>query len=245
MATKKLIKFESKSKAQWLPSKKMIFQQVLVSFWSYITLPFFKSKDDATCSFFKKNYTEKPDPLIFDGHSNNYFNQIFSLIKCPKLYNRTIIDLGSGTASFYEWLLDNGARGIKYIGVDFALESRRLDYRSEIISGDLKNIDLTEIERPLVMISNVLCYLNTDSVRQVFNKLPINTDILILEPYPCLFWDAHFAGIKLNYRKPKKICTILETVGYEISSINVSHGIRLFDHLICPISYVLYAHKNS
>jgi|GEM_PF-3814368 len=235
-----------KSKAEWLPPHLKYFKQILISIRAILTLPFFKEDPNGIQKLFSNNYWGEKDEFIFDGSSeNSYYNQITKNISLENFKNQAIIDLGCGNGSFYFWLIAN-IPITKYIGIDFAYKDRILSDEAEIrnvsFSEYLKN-PFAENVNSVYILSNTLCYISDETFQSILSKSTPNDTIVIIEPYPNLFWDKHFNGIKPFYRTEKQVIKSLEDSGFVVKTCSIDYAINIKNTHLNPISYCLYAVK--
>lgn len=235
-----------KSKAQWLPPRSKFITQIFISIRALLTLPFFKETPNGIKKFFSTNYNEKKDEFVFDGSSeNSYYNQITNNCPIEEFKDQTIIDLGCGNGSFYFWLKNNNISIKQYCGIDFAFENTVLTD-----SATIKNISINDYlediahENVIYIMSNSLCYIPDVIFQTILSTMKINDKIIIIEPYPNLFWDSHFDGIKPYYRKPKGVITLLENSGLQIYSCSVDYIFEIKNIYLSPISYSIFATKK-
>jgi len=236
----------NKSKANWLPPRIKFIKQIFISIRALFTLPFFKEIPNGVQQFFKDNYKGKKDEFIFDGSSeNSYYDQITKNITTEKLKNQIIVDLGCGNGSFYFWLKNNDIAIKQYCGIDFAYENSILSDKALI-----KNISISDyfenpiFENVVCFLSNSLCYISETVFQSVLSKLKTNDKIIIIEPYPHLFWDSHFNGIKPHYRKPKQVFKLLADNNLVIKFCSVDSVLKIKNFYISPISYCICAIKK-
>lgn len=236
-----------KSKANWLPPHMKFIAQIFISIRALLTLPFFKEIPNGIQKFFINNYNGKKDVFIFDGSSeNSYYNQIIKTIPINKFKNQIVIDLGCGNGSFYFWLKNNDISINQYYGVDFAYENSKLSDNAVIINMSISRYFESPIpENAVYILSNSLCYTSEIIFQFVLSKLKLNDKIIIIEPYPNLFWDSHFNGIKPHYRKNEQVFKLLKNNGFAIKSCSVDYVFNIRDIYSNPISFCLYASKTE
>lgn len=229
-----------KQQASWLPRPSLFCKQMAVSLLSYITLPFFHETENGTKLFFEKNYYNKKDELVFDGSNGSYFDKLIALIS--KDYRDLILDLGCGKdAAFYSWAINKGISFRTYIGIDFSVKNIFIDERAEIANDNLIVFDKyrKNSESAMIVLSNSLCYLSNREFLKVLKCIRQGDEIVIIDPEPNLFWDAHFCGIKPVYRKHEEITELLRSNGFTVEGITTDYFLkRLF-----RMSYALYGIK--
>lgn len=235
----------NKSKATWLPPIDVFLWQILVSIKSYLTLLFFSPKKDGVKRFFISNYHVKKDELIFDGSSNGYFGQIEKVLNLSLLEGGKIVDLGCGTGALYGWLQSKNINVQMYIGVDFAYVAKT-DGSVKICHED--NVSWVQdpsnygyIFNANIIMSNSLCYTNDPDLLNIFSQCKNAKRIIIIEPYPNLFWDAHFDGVRPIYRKHPVVSKALRENGFSIKAISIDHIFSIRHRYIGPISYCIFA----
>lgn len=234
-----------KSKAQWLPPHNKYIRQILISLRALFTLPFFREIPNGTQLFFKNNYNIQKDEFIFDGSSeNSYYNQITKNIPIEEFNNQRVIDLGCGNGSFYFWLKNQNISINQYIGIDFAYKNVELSEEASI-----QNISIYDFFRRIIsgnaiyVLSNSLCYVSKNIFQFIQFKLKSNDKIVIIEPYPNIFWDSHFNGIKPYYRKCDQILYELIKNGFKINACSKDYHIKIYNIYMSPISYCIIATK--
>lgn len=234
-----------KERAKWLPNCRKFIKQLLVSISSYITLPFFCYKNDGTRLFFKKNYSEKQDDLIFDGTSSGYFSRIEKLLCGIVLDDTVIIDLGCGQGALFNWLESNAVTYKEYIGIDFAI-SQKATTKAKYICDNISNLEKYMPDNLcLIVMSNALCYIDDLLFLRILSALKRGDSILIIEPSPNIFWDAHFNGIKPLYRPIDTTCTFLQNCGYKIMNTFQDYLLGKLNHYYIELSYGIYATKED
>lgn len=229
-----------KNKATWLGSRTRIIKQIVVSMLSFITLPFARHNDKAIGEYFKKVYYKKPDPLIFDGNELAYYNIIDLVVMSSEFSLKNIIDIGCGKGSFYKWLKSSSKNFSSYLGIDIALRDTQLTENAKIVNCDVLSYSEKLPHNNFVVLINSLCYFSEDRMLNVFTNKDI-CSLLLIEPVPSLFWDAHFSNIKLFYRNPVFVKDLLVDYGFEIIDMAVDYGIKNNHVCLCPLSYCIYA----
>lgn len=235
-----------KLKSTWIPNKYLFFRQLRVSLFSYLTLPFFKRKENGVQLFFEKNYSKEKDDLIFDGNTTSYYDKLDSKEIRDLLSEANVIDLGCGSASFYKWLKNNHVTICSYIGLDFAVENKSINAACEIVNDNLLNFtNYLLYEKNVIVLCNVLCYLTDDVINAILYKCPVETVIIIIEPSPGVFWDAHFDGIKPKYRNVNSIERMLQKFGFQLLSTIQDYLVSINKQLyFFPLSYCICAKLN-
>jgi SAM-dependent methyltransferase len=239
-----MLKTMIKEVAGWIPKKTLLWKQLFVSAKSFLTLPLYKPREDGIQVFFRHNYYVKPDGLIFDGTTLGYYSKIKSIVDIRTLNNKVVIDLGCGQKSLLCWLNEEGISPCKYIGVDFAVEA--VNDNIYVANDDINNVDkyLAENGNAIVMC-NVLCYINDSAFSSVLCKLNTDDEIIILDPSPNLFWDAHFNGVKPIYRKINEVKNYLVREGFTIFNMVQDYYMKLGNNFIFPFSYCIHAIKRN
>ena len=234
-----------KLKQNWMPKNTLLLKQLLVSTTSFITLPFFKPQPDGILKFFYSNYCEEPDGLIFDGTTSGYFSKIERVIDLKMLDKQVVFDIGCGDGTLLKWLRNKGVEFKKYIGVDFAYVPAIISEEAEFFLDDASNIDnhFEPYQTQTSFMTNSACYLDTSLLEQVLHNFRRRDKLIITEPSPNLFWDAHFNGVKPIYRKISEIEKILLFCGFEVLDKVQDYGIKIGSKFYFPLSYCLYAQK--
>ena len=234
----------TKELATWLPSPAKLLKQFCLSLLSYATLPLYKEKDNGVQIFFRHNYSVEPDEFIFDGTTNGYFSKVNHFIELMPISEMEIVDLGCGKGSFYEWLCSKKVSIRKYTGIDFSINNTQLDKTSSLVCDDINNIQ-TYIagNKTLVTMCNSLCYIDYDEFSNVLGSLHVGNHLIIIEPAPHLFWDAHFSGVKPYYRNHEAVCEILSAHGYVVQNLVTDYLFKLGKRFYSEMSYGIYAYK--
>lgn len=232
------------SRAIWLPNCNKFLKQLAVSLISYITLPFFHQRRDGVKEFFNKNYYGAPDDLIFDGTSSGYFDRIRKLLGDRRYEFHVILDLGCGQGSLYHWLNGNSIKYKKYMGVDFAITPYEFQ-NAQFACGNICDIKsyITEDES-LAFMCNSLCYIENSVFTTILSSLQKNSGIIVIDPTPNLFWDAHFCGVKPIYRSMKQTCELLQNAGFEIVNTHQDYLLGWKNHYAIGLSYGIFAVKR-
>ena len=229
--------------AKWLPKGKRLLLQLFTSFFSYISLPFFREKEDGIRLFFQRNYSLKPDELIFDGTSSGYLSRITYLFGRIDNNNLEIIDLGCGQGALYIWLNEHECNFKQYIGIDFAINTHHLP-KAHFIRGNIVDVSKHLMgNESIVFMCNSLCYINDTDFLKILSSLKTYTKIVIIEPSPNIFWDAHFCGVKPIYRSIEKTRKFLCDTGFVIENTDQDYIFRIGNHWAIELSYGIYATK--
>ena len=235
-----------KVKAIWTPDLKRFIKQIVVSVISYFTLPFFRGKDNGVLLFFERTYNNNIDELIFDGGTGGYYEKIELSKTKNLLIGANVIDLGCGNNSFYYWLQKKHIPFNLYKGLDFAVNSKSAKERFEIIKDNILNFaDYLLSEKNFILLCNVVCYLSDEEVSFILRRVPTDAIVTIIDPSPGLFWDAHFEGVKPEYRSIGMIERILQSHKYSIISKVQDYLMAIGKkHFLFPLSYCICAvHK--
>lgn len=235
----------NKEIAKWLPQKRVLIRQLFVSTVSYFTLPFFYKAENATKIFFEKNYYIKPDGLVFDGNNLEFYSKISKTCNLGNLYNKNILDLGCGLCSLYNWLRSSNVDFKQYIGIDFAIRGGALSSQDFCVSDNVNNLDKYFIgQKKIIFLTNVVCYLNNKQFVDILRKCNPEDELIIVEPSPSIFWDAHFNNIKPVYRKVGIIKDTLVEEHFDVLGSTQDYVLKLGQHYIFPLSYCLHAKKK-
>lgn len=235
-----------KERAEWIPKTKVFIKQIMVSMFSYITLPLFREKKDGIKEFFKKNYYDKPDGLVFDGTSSGYFSRIKYLSDISTLSKGTVVDLGCGQGGFYFWLCENNLQIKRYIGIDFSIKPQALNENCVFICDNILNLkEYLSNETNTVVMSNLLCYIDDDTFIKILNNLRVKDNVIIIDPAPNVFWDAHFDGVKPVYRTLETVCSLLKEQGFIIKNIMSDYIFKIGPYYISELSYGIFAFKEG
>lgn len=233
-----------KEQAKWIPKAKIFIKQIAVSMFSYLTLPFFREKKDGIQKFFEKNYYDDPDDLIFDGTSSGYFSRIKYLTDVSTLSNVTVVDLGCGKGTFYFWLCENNILMKQYIGIDFSIKAHTVSEFCTFICDNIKNVRkyLSE-ETNMIVMCNLLCYIDDATANSILGNLKSKDRMIIIDPAPNIFWDAHFEGVKPIYRTLEDVCSLLKEQDFVIENIMSDYLFKIGSHFISKLSYGIYGYK--
>ena len=209
-------------------------------------MPFVKIDDAGIQAFFHKNHNIDPDEHVFDGSTVNYFSKVKRLIDISSLADKSIIDLGCGKGSFYFWLLSNNIFPISYLGVDFAVDTKILGENAVIVKENINNQGVYQVEgNNLFFTCNVLCYLRNKELESVLNMPKVGDSVIIIEPSPGVFWDAHFNGIRPKYRKLKTMIQLLIDANYSIETVYQDYLFKICNNYYQPLSYAIHATRKS
>lgn len=234
-----------KEKAVWLPKLNVFVKQIMVSIISYLTLPFYKEKKNAIQRFFIDNYYNTPDGLVFDGTSSGYFDRINLLIDFSLLPDMRFVDLGCGQGSLVFWLQNNKISYQEYLGIDFAIKQSKKENSVVFINDSILNAGrYIRSSDDIIMMCNSLCYITDEEFAIILSSLKKGNRIIIIDPSPNLFWDAHFEGIKPIYRKRKTVLKLLNDSGFIIDSSIQDYLFKMGTIYCMPLSYGIYAIKK-
>ena len=242
---KPMRKIEQKRVANWLGTPSRVVKQLIVSIWSYLTYPISNFRQNATKLFFCNLYKGKADPLIFDGKNYRYFEQIDMVYDIKNLTQKSVLDLGCGNGSLLLWLTTKQISLKEYIGIDFAHIDSKLSNNAKIIQKDIADIQINETNANIIFAVNVLCYINDATLSSIFESTKERTELIIIEPIPSIFWDAHFDGIKLYYRNSHKLISLLASKGWHVKCTAIDFGFKFFDNYLFPLSYCLLLVSDS
>lgn len=234
-----------KEQAKWIPKAKLFMKQIMVSIFSYLTLPLFKEKKNGIQEFFKKNYYVEPDGLVFDGTSSGYFSRVKYLSDTSILSQRTVLDLGCGQGTFYFWMCKNNIPVKQYIGIDFSIKTYKLNNNCKFICDDIINLRkylLAEIHT--VVMCNLLCYIDDNTFIKILSDMNSKDSVIIIDPAPNIFWDAHFDGVKPIYRTLENVCVLLKKQGFIIENIMSDYLFKIGTYYISELSYGVCAFKK-
>ena len=237
---------EYHTRAVWLGSIGRVVKQYLVSTISYLTYPFIATKADATKKYFQSIYNNTlTDDLLFDGKNSKYFEKILNIYCLNKFEKKDVIDIGCGEAAFFFWLNKVGVTPNRYLGVDIAHPATEITESAKIVNSDIENYPLgNDTLKPSVLIlSNSLCYINDKRFDRILKESTSETEALIIEPIPGLFWDAHFSEVKLYYRELSKIVAHFESFGWAIQGICIDYLISCRFFTLFPLSVCIYTKK--
>lgn len=235
----------SKEKANWLPSMPLLIKQLFISAISFLTLPCYKPKENGIQNFFVDNYYVKPDGLVFDGSTKGYYEKVKRVISEGVLNNQIIVDIGCGRGVFYFWLVTERYSVKKYIGIDFSIRDRKVDEKCFLYNDHAANINKYISEECCILfMSNVVCYLSDSIFKDIMCSLRKGDKIIIIEPSPNLFWDAHFCGIKPNYRNIRDMIRLIEDEELEVINTVQDYFMRIGRRYLFPVSYCIYATKK-
>lgn len=230
--------------ANWLGTPTRIINQLFVSCWSYLTFPIAKFHSSAAKDYFTNLYKSQPDPLIFDGKDTRYLEQVGIVYDTSSLVGETVLDLGCGNGSLYDWLSSKQIVLREYIGIDFAHFDKKLDANASILNKDVNNFQIDETNANVVFAVNVLCYLDDSPLSYIFQSEKKNIKLIIIEPTPGLFWDAHFDGVKLFYRNRQYLINILESNGWRLQNSSIDYWFKFLRMYFFPLSYCLFFVKE-
>ena len=234
-----------KLKQNWMPKNKLLLKQLLVSTASFITLPFFKSRADGVREFFYANYCDKPDGLIFDGTTSGYFSKIEVLVDLAILDKQVIFDIGCGDGALLKWIKGKNVRFKKYIGIDFAYIPTVTIVDTEFILDDAFNVSkhFKPYQKQISFMTNSACYFDIDLLDKILYSFRKGDELIITEPSPNIFWDAHFKGVKPIYRNLNKLRGILQASDFEILEEVQDYAVKLGNKYLFPLSYCIHAKK--
>lgn len=174
-----------------------------------------------------------------------YFSRIKKIFNVSEFSKSTTIDLGCGQGAFYNWLCDNRICTKAYIGIDFAIKPCKKNDFCTFICDDIRNIHKYLRNEPyIVVLCNVLCYLEDNTIREVFDALNMSTRIIIIEPAPNIFWDAHFNGIKPIYRTYNEVCLLLKEYNCTVENSIRDYFFKVSKFYFAEMSYGITAVKN-
>lgn len=234
-----------KELARWLPSPMLFVKQIYVSIKSYLTLPFFVPQENGVQKFFKRNYYTAPDELVFDGSTKGYLSKINGIVNLDKWTELSVIDLGCGCGTLLKWILENGFSIAKYVGIDFSIKTEKGNGKYTFVNDNVNNFDkYIENKETIIFMCNSLCYIDDDTFIEILCKVQEGMTMVIIDPAPNIFWDAHFNGVKPIYRTREIVCSILTEQGYVIDNTISDYLLKIKSRYFGEISYGICAYKQ-
>lgn len=204
---------------------------------------------EAIRDFFRKHRAAEPDPFVFDGALDGYCQQIIPIL--PASIANQYLDLGCGDARLYEFLTKRSIPFHKYIGVDFALDSELMCSRPDFQLVDAKMQDRALVD--LLASDTHLIFINSICYQERLDEIPVlsqaakccGNSLIILEPFPGLFWDRHFSGIKPNYRNPCELKMEMISMGWRPQKEAIFYLLKIGSKWIWPLTYGLSFQASS
>ena len=207
------------------------------------TFFFSKSKKGAIREFFYRNYNVKKDEFIWDGSSENYYNQLLSNLNFEMLENKDVLDIGCGTANLYYWLKSHNINYKSYTGIDFAVKENVISENAKVLNANIMEFDFKKYN--FFVLINVLCYLEKKEIIDVLRKVPNDSYLILIEPYPNIFWDKHFNNIQPHYRNNKKMLNLLNNKNFVCISESIDYTYKIGKVYFSPISYCMLFKKSE
>jgi SAM-dependent methyltransferase len=198
-----------------------------------------------TKAFFEDRY-RNGDPTVFDGGTEGYHDALWDLLE--RWGTEVIVDLGCGEGTLLRFLQDDPSSDRKYLGLDFAEGAAPSGLSGKVFRGDIRDVPPSPIagaRNRTVVCVNTLCYIDQIHTVALLGRHAAGGDVcLILEPYPCWFWDRTFSKISPKYRTPEEVLSELLSLGWDVCDIQchyvfLSRFLRVF-----PVSYSLVARKT-
>jgi len=224
----------SKHRADWFILDRRTVKQCFVGALSHLrgngTL-----SPESVRAYFRKQYLDPFDDLIFDGNDFRYHAQLERDLS--SLEGSNVVDFGCGKATFYTFLVSQSVDFKSYFGVDFATEGREFASNARTIQSDAKTaLDTLSFKGPAVAVfCNSACYMQDQTLATIACDARIE-GVLLLEPYPGFFWDRSFNRISPKYRYPEQLMRLIEACGYGIKSSRLFYAIsKTFP--VWPICY--------
>lgn len=194
-------------------------------------------------AFFDRHRGDQPDPLVFDGSRSGYYDQLLQVM--PQQSAVRYIDLGCGTGGLCAFLRARSISFETYIGVDFSPIVGELFHGDDAIirNASLDGEDLLEYLVPAthVVMINSICYQDTILEIPILRAASRCKDaaLLVVEPYPGLFWDTQFEGIRPRYRYPDQLMREASTLGWIPSRLVIFYLIKIGPLFLWPLAYSL------
>lgn len=196
---------------------------------------------EAIRAFFREHRANQPDPLVFDGALDGYCQQIIPIL--PASAANQYLDLGCGDAGLYEFLRRRSIPFRNYIGVDFAVGSAVACGRSDFQIIDARIQDKA-LEK-LVLPGTHLVFINSICYQENLDEIPVlshaarhcGNSLIVLEPFPGLFWDKHFSGVQPRYRAPFDLIVQLESMGWRPQKEAVFYLFKMGSTWVWPLTY--------
>lgn len=197
-----------------------------------------------TKAFFEDRY-RVGDPTVFDGGTEGYHDPLLDLLE--RWGTDVIVDLGSGDGTLLRFLQDDPSFDGTYLGLDFALDGAPSGSSGRVFRGDIRETPpspIAGVQNRTVVCVNTLCYVDQIHTVALLGPLAAVGDVcLILEPYPCWFWDRSFSKISPRYRTPDQVASALLSLGWDVCDIQCHYVFLNRFFRLFPVSYSLAARK--
>jgi SAM-dependent methyltransferase len=230
--------------ARWLGSWSRVARQLLVSLRSHITYKFADQKEGAAERYFRSIYSgTRYDDLLFDGKDWAYYQKLTKIINMDMFGEAQIIDVGCGNGSLYRWLQRDNRSPRMYSGIDIAHPDVEVDASASIHCADVLTVDFGNIvdSRAVLALVNSLCYLDDERFSHLLHQSNYISELIVVEPVPGIFWDAHFDGAMLYYRHPETLLARLTETGWIPQAVAVDYLVALGSIKMVPLSICIHA----
>lgn len=213
-------------------------KDMLVLLESLVSHLFKESQDlrpDLVRLFFAEHY-DKPDPTVRDGSDLRYLSQCLPLLDEEILTKKEVIDLCSGALSFYRLLISNDIDFHRYTAIDFSWHG---EIPSEVNFFHKSVIDFRYNCSKICTLfsSNGFCYLHTLNDVHCLQDVPPSSKLILIEPYPSIYWNQNFNGITPVYRTPEELAEELSVIGWVAEKTIVYQVLPWFQRFGLPLSY--------
>ncbi|WP_131664972.1 hypothetical protein [Tritonibacter mobilis] len=163
-----------------------------------------------------------------------------------------LVEMGCGQGKITT-LLDSTLGNVKrYIGIDLYISKLQWqlsaqDTRIEFLEGCVEQ-KIDEVGRSGAGTSsflsvNFLCYLDSLDKFLTVNGGSIASsgeDLLIIEPFPSIFWETWFDGIFIQLRSPSEMRRFFEDRGWKLCEVRKLYLFQIFGLNFWPVSYGLH-----
>jgi SAM-dependent methyltransferase len=162
------------------------------------------------------------------------------------------VELGCGQGRTISALDSLSIAFKQYIGIDLFVsktqwELAARDKRVKFVEGDiepeLKKIEPAVDKRTAFLSVNALCYLHRlDGLLagNLGSPAILGDDLIIVEPYPSIYWESWFDGISIYLRYPSQIWRHVEKHGWELREIRKLYLFQIGNFHFWPVSIGLH-----
>ncbi|MEL6503586.1 MAG: class I SAM-dependent methyltransferase [Pseudomonadota bacterium] len=203
--------------------------------------------------YIEKRYNET-DVDIIDASTEWYgdfaMKFLSSALGDAEVYR--LVDLGCGQGTTISKLDKLCVSFKKYVGIDLFVSDvqRRIESRDDRVKfweGDIEKgteiVAPTKIGKTVFLTVNALCYLpKLKNFLTIGPHSParMGDDLVIVEPYPSIFWESWFSGISIHLRYPSEVSRTFELGGWELREVRKIYLFQIGGFHLWPVAFGLH-----
>ena len=180
------------------------------------------------------------------------FAMSFALGAFAEQRSYRIIELGCGQGKTVSALESMCIELKGYFGIDlfiseaqhsFSLRNDKIEFLEGRLEELFHHIEQAPEEKTGVLSINALCYLvRLGDLMSDARPLPVRAgdSLILVEPFPSIFWESWFNGISIKLRHPKELSSHFEQCGWELKEVRKLYLFKIGRFYVWPVSYGLH-----